>query len=89
MSVFGWHYPPGCSGPPEPEEMPCTICGGITEECICPECEICGGIGNPDCYRQDETGHGLEITQAQKWQKIASENQFADGDDYYETDSDY
>lgn len=26
-SIFGWSYPPGCSGPPEdPPEIPCETC---------------------------------------------------------------
>ena len=27
MSIFGWSYPPGCSGPPDdPPEKPCGTC---------------------------------------------------------------
>ena len=28
MSIFGWSYPPGCSGPPEDIELPetCPVC---------------------------------------------------------------
>lgn len=29
MSIFGWSYPPGCSGPPEPDPvlLHCMLCG--------------------------------------------------------------
>lgn len=45
-SVFGWSYPPGCSGPPD-EDEPCQICHQF--DCICPECEVCGVAGDPAC----------------------------------------
>src|ERR1700720_3365653 len=53
-SVFGWSYPPGCSGPPD-DEGPCAVCGNGVDDCTCPECPICKTIGDPHCYRQ----HGL------------------------------
>ena len=35
-SVFGWSYPPGCSGPPEDDytafEMHCYSCGGFLRQ---------------------------------------------------------
>jgi hypothetical protein len=53
-SIFGWDLPPGCTqrhideafGGPEI----CECCGNHAEACICPECFVCGDIGNPDCY---------------------------------------
>ncbi len=38
-SIFGWSYPPGCSGPPDDDEnFCCDICG--LEECVNPlECQ--------------------------------------------------
>jgi len=44
-SIFGWSYPPGCSGPPEPDEQPCDICWRSIEDCTCPECQTCGVQG--------------------------------------------
>ena len=38
--MFGWSYPPGCSGPPEDDTI-CEVCGGDAEKelenggCIC------------------------------------------------------
>ena len=32
MSIFGWSYPPGCSGPPEDEE------GAVWEDDVCAWC---------------------------------------------------
>lgn len=49
-SIFGWSYPPGCSGPPHDDEDPCEICGEIPDNCICPECSVCGEQGDPICY---------------------------------------
>jgi len=65
-NVFGWWYPPGCSGPPDDDVPPCEVCGGDVEKdgeggCICPECPQCGEVGDPKCYKE----HGLERTDAQ------------------------
>ncbi len=60
-SVFGWSYPPGCSGTPYDEDYPCDICGNFPENCICPECPVCGEYGNPKCYEE----HGLTLTAEQ------------------------
>lgn len=51
-SIFGWSYPPGCSGPPE-EQMGsevCEVCGHDTDTCICPECPKCKAVGDVRCY---------------------------------------
>lgn len=49
--IFGWDYPPGVSKLPYDEEYPCEVCGGWPETtCICPECPVCGGVGDPACY---------------------------------------
>lgn len=53
MGLFGWDYPPGCSGPPEHYQN-CELCGHLADSCDCPECPVCGEAGNPDCYT---TGH--------------------------------
>lgn len=55
MGIFGWSYPPGCSGPPDDYEGPCDVCGNLVDNCVCPECPVCGDYGNPDCYEK----HGL------------------------------
>jgi hypothetical protein len=60
-SKFGWSYPPGCSGPPYDDEGPCEICGKSVEDCICPECQDCGAVGDPHCYKY----HGMTLTKAQ------------------------
>jgi hypothetical protein len=57
-SIFGWSYPPGCSGPPDQDEAPCDVCGQSIENCACPECPKCGAVGDPNCYDK----HGLELT---------------------------
>lgn len=50
-SIFGWSYPPGCSGPPdEPED--CPACGASNlDHCVCPECPVCESFGDLECYR--------------------------------------
>ena len=59
MSIFGWSYPPGCSGPPD-EPAICEVCNGDVDadRCICPECPVCGNYGDPDCYEN----HGMVMT---------------------------
>ena len=64
QSIFGWSYPPGCSGPPGYEEFPCEVCGGVDDhDCICPECPECGDIGSWYCY----LNHGLKRNEEQKF----------------------
>lgn len=51
MSIFGWSLPPGCGTlPGEEDEGPCEVCGNYVDDCICPECKVCGEQGNPACY---------------------------------------
>jgi len=69
-SLYGSNYPPGCSGPPDYQDYPCDVCGGIPDgdpeshyTCICPECPVCGATGDPDCY----AWHGLRRSEEQKF----------------------
>ncbi len=55
ISKFGWSLPPGVSTRDIEnaygEEGPCDMCGGTVDDtCICPECSICGSVGDPACY---------------------------------------
>lgn len=63
MSIFGWSYPPGCSGPPD-DDRPCEVCGRNVDDCICPECPSCGEVGNPFCYELG-MGHWMQKTPEQ------------------------
>lgn len=59
---FGWSLPAGVSQAMIDrsfgEEAPCDVCGQWEDECVCPECPVCGEYGNPKCYH-GTTGHGL------------------------------
>lgn len=61
MSLFGWSYPPGCSGPPDEYEGPCELCGHEVDDCICPACTVCGAQGDPCCYSR----HGMVLNEQQ------------------------
>lgn len=39
----------------------CEICGNDPSHCVCPECPVCGLVGDPGCY----PGHGLEKSEEQ------------------------
>ena len=71
--LFGWSYPPGCNSTPFDEEYPCEICGEMPDDCICPECPICGSTGDPDCYR----GHGMQRNEIQKFNLEVNERLWA------------
>lgn len=89
MSIFGWDYPPGCSSVPGDEEFPCSVCGQWMDDCICPECPVCGEIGNPDCYGDPvhdpaapvpipcRLHHGLHRTREQYASMTAKQAQWA------------
>ena len=66
MSIFGSYYPPGCSGPPDQPED-CAVCGAYDiDQCTCPECRVCGTVGDPKCYDPMPLGgHGLCRSQKQ------------------------
>jgi hypothetical protein len=67
MGMFGWSYPPGCSGSPYDGLDYCEVCGNSVDDCVCPKCPICHEYGDPACY--DETSehfHGLVLDEEQK-----------------------
>lgn len=55
MSKFDSYYNP----PDEPAY--CAVCGLDVDNCICPECPVCGVIGCPMCYED----HGMFRSNAQ------------------------
>lgn len=61
-NIFGSSYPPGCSGTPYDDDHPCVICCEEADNCICPECPVCGAQGDPKC----EVDHGLVIPKSTK-----------------------
>jgi hypothetical protein len=55
MGIFGWSYPPGAANDPnapynQTDDGPCDVCGKAIDDCICPECDVCGETGNTECY---------------------------------------
>ena len=69
MDKFGWSYPPGLTRLPwEDVQVICDLCLGdpeisnVDSMCLCPECDICGGVGDPNCYGKGfDVNHGLQI----------------------------
>lgn len=63
--MTGWNLPPGCTIRMIDEATgvgePCAVCGQDEDDCCCPECPICGGIGDQFCYEQ----HSLITTPQQ------------------------
>lgn len=82
-SHIGWSLPPGVKTlPGEEPDPPCEVCGNYWEDCICPECPICWGVGDPDCYR----GHGLKRSEEQKFSLEVNEREWKEeNDSYYKT----
>jgi hypothetical protein len=76
MSIFssGFNLPPGVSTLPGEEPYFCDVCYSTEDECVCPECKVCGEVGNADCYTEfnnmkDESRHPLhfmELTEEQR-----------------------
>ena len=73
-SIFGWSYPPGCSGPPDEDEGPCEVCGLEIDNCICPECPECESYGDPHCYIH----HSLRRTEEQKFHREITDRDIRD-----------
>ena len=73
MSTFGWDLPPGCSTRDLPgnQSYPCDVCGRLDDDCICPECFVCGSVFTISCYR---AGH-LVLSQEQIKSRQATREQ--------------
>lgn len=75
MGIFGWSLPPGVSTRDIDAAMgsgPCEVCGGDVDrdECCCPECDACGGLGEARCLA--EHGYVLTAEQVERgWQYVA------------------
>lgn len=48
-------------GNPYDDESPCEMCGNFVAGCTCPECVVCGMVGDPHCYPD----HGMAYTAEQ------------------------
>lgn len=68
MGIFGWSYPAGCESVPDDEPCYCDVCGQLDDECVCPECPLCGEVGDRECYDDlnNEKRHGLEVSDRQR-----------------------
>lgn len=61
MGIFGWSYPPGCSGTPYDEDPPCAACGLDPDQCECPICPECGELIPPLTIQQHAETYGCII----------------------------
>src|SRR5262252_1026672 len=67
-NVFGWSLPPGVTqrmiddAIGGGDDTECEFCGQTFTGCVCPECPVCGGVGDPICYEpvdvRDLNDHG-------------------------------
>ena len=85
--LFGWSYPPGCDSVPGDWDEWCQMCGREVGECVCPECPVCGEVGNPECYSARESRHlsisreqvaSLEEVEAEAEDREAAEQRYAE-----------
>lgn len=60
-NVFGWSLPPGCTQKMIDDQIQgnCEVCRENVDNCCCPECPVCGAIGDPKCYEE----HGLMLNE--------------------------
>ena len=47
------------------EDPPCEVCCKDVQDCICPECPVCGTAGDLICYAEPPVGHGLTLSPEQ------------------------
>lgn len=81
MGIFGWDLPPGCHKLPYDDDYLCEVCGLDVNKCICPECTICGEVGNKDCYDK----HGLVRT-SEQIESLKKLNDYLDAQDKWDED---
>jgi hypothetical protein len=48
MSYFYPSFRERSDDPPDEPEI-CDICLNFVDDCVCPECDECGSVGNPKC----------------------------------------
>lgn len=82
MGIFGWNYPPGCSGTPADEPCGCEVCLKDCDDCICPECPACGEHGNPKCYEEHGMIRTPEQTVSAEFHLDAMRSENYDPEDY-------
>ena len=75
-SMFGWSYPPGCSGTPFDEDYPCQICGKAVDDCDCPTCPVCDVAGDPFCYEKHGMTYSPKQLAAQEKLKVDQKAQY-------------
>jgi len=54
----------------------CAVCGRDPSTCLCPECPVCGEVGNPACYVGNDLvdgDHGIAETDEQIASAIAND----------------
>ncbi len=68
----GWNMPPGCFRTPADEpDPPCAVCCRAVDDCVCPECKVCGEVGDQRCYLQPgdkdapANPHAMKLNKAQ------------------------
>lgn len=70
MSIFGWSYPPGCSGPPDEDaadDSVCAWCGATLPEDCKPSDWAFDGFCDAECALLQQlsdlgVAHGMECT---------------------------
>jgi hypothetical protein len=75
-------------------EPNCQICHHSADECICPQCDVCGEAGNPSCINTHmswkQWGHFFfQITEKereQEIQRLKKEEELLDSLDNWATD---
>lgn len=78
--MSGWYsnYPDGTALEPNAPwnqgEGTCDVCGLSVDDCICPECPVCGEYGDPRCYEN----HGLVLSDEQRQSKERVEREAAE-----------
>jgi hypothetical protein len=85
--MTGWNLPPGCTYQMLDDAMGvdaiCEVCGKYADDCICPECPVCGEHGNAACY----ASHNLTFTLDQQISR--AERSVADAQDNLNAASEY
>lgn len=63
--------------PPDYDDYPCEVCGEFEDNCICPECPVCGNVGYPGCYR-DHGKRNLKRSEIQKFYLECNQREWAE-----------
>lgn len=56
------------------DDVICEVCGNPSDDCVCPECPVCGEWGNESCYHDAPSPNGHNQIRTREQIETLAEN---------------